>query len=196
VQAPALLQVPFWQLAAVVLQVASGAPVFFFVHPVPLVLQPWQVPQLSEQQIFDVPARLSSHFPLSHSESPLQPEPSAFFVPQTSPALAQVKPPQDVGARGVQFPAPSQVLGVRVEPVQVEPQAVPLAPYWHLPAPSHMPVVPQVVFAAVQVLWPTWPAGTARHCPSLCPFRSFVHAEHPVQSLSQQTPSATTPDVH
>jgi hypothetical protein len=40
VQAPALLQVPFWQLAAVVLQVESGAPAFFFVHPVPLVLQP------------------------------------------------------------------------------------------------------------------------------------------------------------
>jgi hypothetical protein len=80
--------------------------------------------------------------------------------------------------------------------VHVEPHLVPLAPYWHLPAPSHLPVVPQVVFESVQVLWPTWPAGTARHCPSVCPFRSFVHAEHPVQSLSQQTPSATTPDVH
>jgi hypothetical protein len=78
----------------------------------------------------------------------------------------------------------------------VDPQLVALAPFWQCPAPSHMPVVPQGGFAAVQVLWPTWFAGTARHCPSVCPFRSFVHAEHPVQSLSQQTPSATTPDVH
>ena len=96
-----------------------------------------------------------------------------------------------------QAPAPSQVLGIRVEPVQVEPQPVPLAPYWHLPAPSHKPVVPQVVFEAVQVLWPTLFAGTVRHCPSVCPFRVSEHAMHPLQSaLSQHTPSATALEMH
>ena len=95
-----------------------------------------------------------------------------------------------------QAPAPSQVLGVRVEPAHVDPHAVPLAPDWQLPAPSHIPVRPQGTFEAAQALWAAWPAGTGRHWPSVCPFRSFVHAEHPVQSLSQQTPSATTPDVH
>jgi hypothetical protein len=39
-QAPLLLQVPFWQLAAVVPQAESGAFVFFFVQLVPLLLQP------------------------------------------------------------------------------------------------------------------------------------------------------------
>jgi hypothetical protein len=29
-----------------------------------------------------------------------------------------------------------------------------------------------------------------------CPFNVLVHAEQPVQALSQQTPSATTLDVH
>ena len=140
--------------------------------------------------------RPSAQNPLSHSEAPPQAEPFPFVPPQMSPALAQTYRPQDVGVREMQLPAPSQVLGVRVEPVHMEPQPVPLAPYWHLPAPSHRPVVPQVVFESVQVLWPTLPAGTERHCPSLCPLRAFVHAKQPLQSLLQQTPSATTPDVH
>ena len=29
-----------------------------------------------------------------------------------------------------------------------------------------------------------------------CPFNVAVHAEQPVQALSQHTPSATIPDVH
>jgi hypothetical protein len=29
-----------------------------------------------------------------------------------------------------------------------------------------------------------------------CPFNALVQALQPVQALSQQTPSATTPDVH
>jgi hypothetical protein len=29
-----------------------------------------------------------------------------------------------------------------------------------------------------------------------CPFKALVHAEHPVHAWLQQTPSATTPEVH
>ena len=138
---------------------------------------------------------LSTHFPLAQSVPLVQAAPATFVVPQTSPSQA-VKASQVLLVPETQEPAPSQVLGVRVEPAHVEPQAVPLAAYWHLPAPSHMPVAPQGEFAAVQELWPTWPAGTGRHWPSVCPLRAFVHAMHPAQSLSQQTPSATTPDLH
>jgi hypothetical protein len=194
-QVPELLQVPVWQLAEVP-QAESATPAFFVVHPDPSLLQAWQAPeQALEQQILEVPAMLSTHLPLAQSVPLVQAAPAAFFAPQTSPSQA-AELSQVLLVPETQAPAPSQVLGVRVEPVQVEPQPVPLAPYWHLPAPSHMPVVPQVVFAAVQILWPAWPAGTGRHCPSLCPFRVFVHAEQPLQSLLQQTPSATIPDVH
>jgi hypothetical protein len=42
-------------------------------------------------------------------------------------------------------------------------------------------------------------ATTARHWPvvvAACPFKALVQALQPVQALSQQTPSATTLDVH
>jgi hypothetical protein len=29
-----------------------------------------------------------------------------------------------------------------------------------------------------------------------CPFKALVHAEHPPHAKLQQTPSATTPEVH
>ena len=187
-QAPLALQVPVRQspeqpVSGVVAALAEQVPCPFRLHAM-------QVPHEGAEQ--QTP---STQFPLSQSEALLQPAPSTFCVPQTLPAqtteLAQGLPTPEL-----QLPAPSQVFGVRVEPVQVEPQAVPLAPFWQCPAPSHMPVVPQVVFESVQVLCPALPAGTGRHCPSLCPFRVFVHAKQPLQSLLQQTPSATTPDVH
>jgi hypothetical protein len=65
-----------------------------------------------------------------------------------------------------------------------------------LPVPSQKPSSPQEVPEAVHALWATWPDGTGRHCPSVCPFKAFVQAEHPLQAWLQQTPSATTPDVH
>jgi hypothetical protein len=166
------------------------------VHPDPSLLQAWQVPeQAPEQQIFEVPAMLSTHLPLAQSVPLVQAAPAAFFAPQTSPSQA-AELSQVLLVPETQAPAPSQVLGVRVEPVQVEPQAVPLAPNWQLPAPSHIPVRPQRTFEAAQALWAAWPAGTGRHWPSVCPFRALVHAKHPLHALSQHTPSATTPEVH
>jgi len=43
------------------------------------------------------------------------------------------------------------------------------------------------------------PACTGRHCPvvfAAWPFRAAVQAEQPAQALSQQTPSARTPELH
>jgi hypothetical protein len=51
-----------------------------------------------------------------------------------------------------------------------------------------------------QVLWGAdLPATTGRHDPVVvdaCPFKALVQALQPVHALSQQTPSATTFDVH
>ena len=78
-----------------------------------------------------------TQFPLSQSEPLLQLAPSTFCVPQTLPAQT-VELSQGLLAAELQLPAPSQVLGVKVEPVHVEPQAVPLAPFWQCPAPSQV----------------------------------------------------------
>ena len=43
----------------------------------------------------------------------------------------------------LQFPAPSQLMGVSVVPVHEEPQKVPDAGMWHWPAPSQLPSNPQ-----------------------------------------------------
>ena len=53
----------------------------------------------------------------------------------------------------------------------------------------------------LQALWGAAPLAvvTGRQVPVVlvaCPFSAAVHAEQPVQSLLQQTPSATIPDVH
>jgi len=139
--------------------------------------------------------RPSAQNPLSHSDVLLQVKPGVFLVPQVSPA--QAKGAQDVGVPAAQVPLPSQVFKVWLPPAHVEPQAVPLAMYWQAPAPSHMPVAPQVSVETVQAAWAIWSCGTERHCPSVCPFKAFVHAMHPVQlSWLQHTPSATNPDVH
>jgi hypothetical protein len=80
-QAPAPLQVPFWQLAALVPQVESATPAFLGVHAEPSVLHAWQpAEQALEQQIFDVPAGLSTQNPLSQSAVEVQAEPGSFFV--------------------------------------------------------------------------------------------------------------------
>ena len=65
------------------------------------------------------------------------------------------------------------------------------------PLPSHLPSSPQVTPEAAHALWATWPATTGRHWPAAPLVRvPPEQALQPVHATLQQTPSATTPEVH
>jgi hypothetical protein len=92
-----------------------------------------------------------------------------------------------VGAR--QVPLPSQWdSGVAVLPVHdCVPHDTVAAASWQLPAPLHMPVLPQGGFAVQRAIVSGLPVGTKVHRPELVP---TLHAWQSEQELvPQQTPS-------
>ena len=75
-------------------------------------------------------------------------------------------------------------------------QLVFLAYSWQAPAPSHLPLVPQL---AAPLSWQVlrgseFPAATIVHLP-IDPASAQLR-QPPVQALSQQTPSTHCPDLH
>jgi hypothetical protein len=84
------------------------------------------VPQLAEQQIFAVPARLSTQNPAAQSAVVVQAAPGTFFVPQALPSQAVEL--SQVLLVEAQAWVPSQALVVRVAPEhEAAPQLVPVA---------------------------------------------------------------------
>jgi hypothetical protein len=75
-------------------------------------------------------------------------------------------------------------------------QVVFFAYSWHAPAPSHLPLVPQLgAPLSLQVLrGSAFPAATIVHLPTEPVSAQLRQA--PVQPLSQQTPSTHWPDLH
>jgi hypothetical protein len=117
-------------------------------------------------------------------------EQTVEFMQLTPPGQAAV-----VAVPGTHAPLPSQAAGVVVSwlPVhdEVPVHGVAAAATAHLPAPSHVPVVPQVVVPAVQSLSALLPAGSMLQTPFVLPvFVPMQDWQVPVQSLSQQTLSA------
>jgi hypothetical protein len=81
------------------------------------------------------------------------------------------------------------------------PQSAPTAArYRQAPDPLQVPSRPQGSLTAAHVACGSaLPAVTDMHEPVVlasCPFKSAVQALQPVHALSQQTPSAITPDAH
>jgi hypothetical protein len=91
-----------------------------------------------------------------------------------------------------QLPEPLQLLGVMVEPLQVEPQAVPEATLRHPPLPSHVPSLPQGLLpvSSAQAKCGSRPLFTGLQVPSGFPVMVCLQALHVSQTLSQQIPSA------
>jgi hypothetical protein len=187
------LQVPVWHSPE---QRASAVFTALAAHvPRPFRLHAMQVPH--EEVAQQTP---STQLPLAQSVPVPQRAPWIFFEPQLVASAHAVEFGQALVA-AVQAWVASHALVVRVEPEHESvAQDVPVVLYRQAPLPSQVPSSPQGGLA-VHVLWPPWPATTARHCPSaapvpVCLLRASVHAEQPEHALSQQTPSATTPDLH
>ncbi len=113
-------------------------------------------------------------------------------------------PGHGVGVPGVQLWLLLHVLVVSIEVLVLQdgvPQSDPAAAKWHAPVPLQVPSVPHGSATSGQAPWGSaaLAAVTGRQVPVVvvaCPFRAAVHALQPVHSLSQQTPSAMTPDAH
>jgi hypothetical protein len=142
----------------------------------------------------------STQLPLAQSVPVPQEAPWIFFVPHFVASAQAVLFVQGL-LLATQACELLQALVVRLAFAhESAAQDVPVTGYRQAPFPSQVPSSPQGGLAA-HVLWPGWPATTARHCPSatdapVCLFRASVHAEQPEHAWLQQTPSATTPDVH
>ena len=83
-------------------------------------------------------------------------------------------------------PLPGQVLGTRLSPEQPLPQVVPMAPTLQLPAPSHLPLLPQIGLAGSSAQPPPTgdiPASTFEQVP----VAQVLHPEH--DETLQQRPS-------
>jgi hypothetical protein len=111
--------------------------------------------------------------------------------------------PQKSVAPALQTPAPLQPparfpMFVPAGQLWTAPHAVPPGQYEQLPAPSHLPVVPQVVEAeAAQSLACAVLAETSAHVPSAWPVYTFAHAWHfDAHAFWQQTPSTQAPVAH
>jgi len=156
--------------------------------------------QLVAQQM--LPLALDTQLFDAHWVPSEQAAPSTNKVPQVVAVPQTVELGQELELLMLQFPAPSQLVMVRIEPEHDALQAVPLARMWHWPAPSQFPSSPQGVPEAVQAPCGSVVALTGLHCPVVWPVRLFVHAEQPVHALSQQTPSTqcvlahSVPAVH
>lgn len=100
----------------------------------------------------------------------------------------------------MQLPAPSHACPVCHPALQdVAPQAAPCGCSAHAPAPSHVPVVPQVVEAVLaHSFCGSVELAIGPHTPLLPdPLSDTLHAMHgPVHAVSQQNPSTQLPDAH
>ncbi len=132
---------------------------------------------------------------LGEAQSPVPPH----IVLQILAVVSQPYGSQSDEVTVRQTPAPSHVRGgVSVEPTQVPAtQVVPFAWSWQAPAPSHVPVVPQVE-AAVTAHWLATaggsPTATLLQVPLLA--ASAHDLQSPVQPLEQQTPCWQKPELH
>lgn len=105
------------------------------------------------------------------------------------PVLPQPQGSHSVEVTVLQLPAPSQVRGgVSTSPVQVPATQTVLVPYsWHLPVPSHLPLVLQLAapLSAQVVVGSAPPAATALQVPLP---EAAQDMQVPVQVVAQQTP--------
>jgi hypothetical protein len=94
-------------------------------------------------------------------------------------------------------PPPGQVSATSHAPAYAR-HTVPAAYIWHAPAPSHMPLFPQLAApASLQSLSGSVPVVTGAQVPSVPPVFAAEHAmQVPVHAVLQQTPSTQLPFVH
>jgi hypothetical protein len=116
--------------------------------------------QLVAQQMLVLALALGTQCPLPQAVSAVQFAPSSNRLPQVVLLELQSVWLRQEAVVVLQFPAPSQVLVVKLEPVhEGEPQAIPLAVTRHWPTPSQLPSRPQGGIA-VQALCVSVPAVT------------------------------------
>jgi len=114
--------------------------------------------QLVAQQM--LPLALDTQLFDAHWVPSVQVAPSTNKVPQVVAVPQTVELGQGLELLMLQFPTPSQLVIVRLEPEHDALQAVPLGGMWHWPAPSQFPSSPQGVPEAAQVLCASVPAVT------------------------------------
>jgi len=118
-------------------------------------------------------------------------------VPRQAPLVPHWKGAQGWVVPFTQLPAPSQrAASVCTAVAQLATlQIVPVDCRWHLPVPSQLPSLPQVVGSA-GMHWPpgAGPNGSGKQRPGDV---AWLHAmQVPVQTLSQQTPCWQVPVAH
>jgi hypothetical protein len=182
---------------------------------VPDGLHVWHKPQLVELQ-----QTLSTQFPVVHSCPVPQVAPGACFGLQVPPVPVQKKPvAQSVSALQTilqavvplqrkplhdcvtfeQSPPAQEPADVSVADVAGQLAAehtVPFGYFWHPPAPSHLPLVPQLAapWSVQNVAGACVPGATGEHIPG---DPATLQAWHPAQLLDpQQTPSTHAPLMH
>lgn len=215
-QAPAL-QLPVWPQGGLAAQRSCGSSPERTAEQVPLPfrLQAWQVPQLAVVQ--QTP---STQLAAVHSWPVAQTAPFAFLAVQVPPAAGQKKPlaqsasvaqvVRQVLVAALQRKPLHDCIGLLQTPAAQVParvsvddaagqeaveQEVPLGYFWQPPAPSHLPLVPQLAapWSVQNVAGAAVPAATGAQVPIPFTLQAWQAAQ---LAEPQQTPSTHAPLMH
>ena len=119
-------------------------------------------------------------------------------TPRQAPLVPHWKGLQGCVVPFTQLPIPSQVAASVCTAVEqlATLQIVPVDCRWHLPVPSQLPSLPQVVGSAAGMHWPAGagPNGSGKQRPGEVAWLQAMQV--PVQTLSQHTPCWQVPLAH